>query len=180
MLVDINMDTAYSWASDLADLSHLKMTLDINQRIQLILEINEEIGRYINHDLKSGGSGLLKNFTDTVKEILLNRIDSLVGHYIPDEMNEKYRKSIGLRLWSGCLSGAKTIALYTRAGFNTPDKRTEIFQILDHTADQDYIHCAAVESAPLFKKERQQCFSFNGVPLTSPVRRYPNEYLVDK
>jgi hypothetical protein len=58
MLVDINMDTAYSWASDLADLSHLKMTLDINQRIQLILEINEEICRYINHDLKSGGSGL--------------------------------------------------------------------------------------------------------------------------
>jgi hypothetical protein len=32
----------------------------------------------------------------------------------------------------------------------------------------------------LFKKKRQQCFSFNGVPLTSPVRRYPNEYLVDK
>ena len=29
---DTNMDTAYSWATDLADLSHLKITLDINQR----------------------------------------------------------------------------------------------------------------------------------------------------
>lgn len=38
---DTNMDTAYSWASDLADLMHLKMTLDINQRTKLILEINE-------------------------------------------------------------------------------------------------------------------------------------------
>jgi hypothetical protein len=93
--------------------------------------------RHINHNPKSGGSGLLKNFTDTVKEILLNRIDSLVGHYIPDEMNEKYRKSIGLRLWSGCLDAAKMIALDTLDGLNTPERRTEIFQTLDHTADQE-------------------------------------------
>ena len=104
---DTNMTTAYSWATNLADLSHLKMTLDINQRIQLILKINEEIGRYINHDLKSGGSGLFENFSDTVKEIFLNRIDDIVRRYIPDEKNEKYRKSIGLRLWSGCLSEQK-------------------------------------------------------------------------
>ena len=137
---DTNMTTAYSWATNLADLSHLKMTLDINQRIQLILKINEEIGRYINHDLKSGGSGLFENFSDTVKEIFLNRIDDIVRRYIPDEKNEKYRKSIGLRLWSGCLSAAKTIALDTRDGPNTPNLRTEIFQTLDHIADQDYIY----------------------------------------
>jgi hypothetical protein len=39
---DSNMDTAYSWATDLADLSHLKTTLEINQRTQLILEIEGE------------------------------------------------------------------------------------------------------------------------------------------
>ena len=35
---DTNMNTAYSWASDLSDLSHLQMTLDNNQRTHLILE----------------------------------------------------------------------------------------------------------------------------------------------
>jgi hypothetical protein len=174
---DTNMNTAYSWATNFADLSHLKkMTLDINQRIQPILEINEEAGRYINYDLKSGGSGLFENFSETVKEIFLNRIDDILRRYIPDEKNEKYRKSIGLRLWSG----AKTIALDTRNGPNTPNLRTEIFQILDREADEDPIYCVGVESAPLFKKKMQQCFSFNGVPSTSPVRRNPNEYLIDK
>jgi hypothetical protein len=56
----------------------------------------------------------------------------------------------------------------------------EIFQTLDRIADQDPIYCAGVESAPLFKKKMQQCFSFNSVPLTSPVRQNPNEYLIDK
>jgi hypothetical protein len=175
---DTNMYTAYSWASDLADLSHLKATLDINQRIKLILEMDEEVDRYSKYDLS--GSGLLENFSETVKEIFLNRVDDIVRHYILDETNEKYRKSIGLRLWSGCISTAKTIALDTRDGPNTPEIRTKIFRTLDRIADQDPIYRAGVESAPLFKKERRQCFSFNGVPLTSPVRRYPNEYLVDK
>ena len=75
---------------------------------------------------------------------------------------------------------AKMIALDTRDGPNTPNMRIETFQHLDRIADQDHIYRAGVESAPLFKKERQQCFSFNGIPLTSPVRRYPNEYLIDK
>jgi hypothetical protein len=106
---DTNMDTAYSWATDLADLSYLKMTLDINQRIQLILDIEKDVDRYSKYDLS--GCSLFENFSETAKEIFLNRIDDIVRQYIPDETNEKYRKSIGLRLWSGCMSAAKTIAL---------------------------------------------------------------------
>jgi len=49
---DTDMNTAYSWALGLADLSHLKMTLDINQRIRLILEIEAEVGCYIKYDLR--------------------------------------------------------------------------------------------------------------------------------
>jgi len=110
---DTNMNTAYSWAN----LSHLKMTLDIDQRIEMILEIDEEVGRYSKYD--PSGSGLFENFSETVKEIFLNRIDDLARHYIPHETNEKDRKSIGLRLWSGCMSAAKTIALDTLDGQNT-------------------------------------------------------------
>jgi hypothetical protein len=40
------------------------------------------------------------------------------------------------------------------------------FQALDYIADHDPIYFAGVESAPSFKKNNQQCFSFNGVPLT--------------
>jgi hypothetical protein len=42
------------------------MTLDINQRIQLILEIEGEVGRYSKYDLS--GSGLFENFSETVKD----------------------------------------------------------------------------------------------------------------
>ena len=36
---DTNMDTAYSWATDLADLSHLKITLDINCALPYMVDI---------------------------------------------------------------------------------------------------------------------------------------------
>jgi hypothetical protein len=177
---DTNMNTAYKWASELADKSHLIFILDINQRVELISEINELLGRYINDDLKSGGFGLFEKFPEIVKEIILNKIDDIIRHYKPLETNQKYRKSIGLRLWSGCLSAAKVIALETRDGPNTPEIRAEGFQILEPIANADPIFCAGLESAPLFKKRNQQCFTFIGVPLVSPVRRYPNEYLMDK
>jgi hypothetical protein len=177
---DTNMTTANSWASELADLSQLTITIDINDRTQLISEINDVIGHYINYDYRFGGSGLFEHFSEGVKEILLNRIDDIVRHYDTHEKNEKCRKSIGLRLWSGCLSAAKVIALETRDGLNTPKVRGESFQYLDDIADRDSIFRAGVESAPLFKKYYQQCYSFNGVPPTSPVRRYPNDYLIDR
>jgi hypothetical protein len=177
---DTNMNTAYSWASELADLSHLKITLDTNERATMISKINELLGNYIKNDCNSGGTGLFESFSEIIKEIVLNRIDDILRHYNPLETNEKYRKSIGLRLWSGCLSAAKIIAIETRDAPNTPEMRAELFQQLDTVADHDSIFRAGVESAPLFKKNNQQCYSFNGVPSTSPVRRYPNEYLVDR
>ncbi len=146
----------------------------------MVLEINEMLGNYINNDCKSGGTGLFEYFSETIKEIILNRIDDIVRHYNTHETNEKYRKSIGLRLWSGCLSAAKVIALETRDGPNPPEMRAESFQEIDIIADRDSIFCAGVESAPLFKEYNQQCYSFNGVPSTSPVRRYPNDYLMDR
>jgi len=33
--------------------------------------------------------------------------------------------------------------------------------------------------APLFKKYHKQYYSFDGIPLTSIVRKYPNEYLIN-
>jgi hypothetical protein len=174
------MGTVYLWASKLVDSSQLKVTMDINERTQLVLEINEMLGNYIYSDCQSGGTGLFENFSEIIKEIVLNRVDDIVRRYNTHEPNEGYRKSIGLRLWSGCLSAAKMIALETRDRSNTPKMRAESFQVIDVIADRDSIFCSGVESAPLFKKYNQQCYSFNGVPLSSPLRRYPNEYLMDR
>jgi hypothetical protein len=146
---DTNMNTAYSWASKLADLSHLKITLDTNEMTTMISKINELLGNYIKNDCNSGGTGLFESFSEIIKEIVLNRIDDILRHYNPLETSEKYRKSIGLRLWSGCLSAAKIIALETRDAPNTPEMRAELFQPLDTVADHDSIFRAGVESAPL-------------------------------
>jgi hypothetical protein len=58
-------------------------------------------------------------------------------------------KSIGSRLWSGCLSSTKIIALETRNGPNTPEMRAKRFQELD------VIFCVmfflALNFAPYFK-----------------------------
>jgi hypothetical protein len=45
------------------------MTLDINQRIQLILDEEREVDRYSKYDLS--GSGLFENFSGTLKKFSL-------------------------------------------------------------------------------------------------------------
>ncbi len=93
--------------------------------------------------------------------------------YMPEVADPLVRVNIGLRLWSGCLSAAKTIALETRSGPNTPEIRTQIMRIVDSFAARDEIYAAGVEAAPTFKGIRNQGFSFEGVPGNSRVRRYP-------
>ena len=72
----------------MADLSHLKITMNINERTQLILEINELLGHYIKNDCKYGGTGLFEDFSEIIKEIVLNRIDDIVRRYNTHETNE--------------------------------------------------------------------------------------------
>jgi hypothetical protein len=57
-----------------------------------------------------------------------------------------------------------------------PTQGENVHKSIDIITERDSILCTGVESAPLFKKYNQQCYSFNDVP---PVRRYPNDYLMD-
>jgi hypothetical protein len=178
---DTNMNTAYSWACQLADISQLQLAADdITKATNLVIKINKVLGDYIDKDKNSNGTGLFESFSTYMKEVILNRIDDLCRQYDFNVKSEQLRKSFGLRIWSGCISAAKTISLETMDGPNTPDLRTSIFQKLDSIANNDPIFRLGVECTPLFKKYHQQCYSFNGVPLSSAVRKYPNEYLIDK
>jgi hypothetical protein len=94
---------------------------------------------------------------------------------MPDVPGALDRVNVALRLWSGCLSAAKTIALETRSGPNTPAMRANAFASLDALAHGDPIFAAGMEAAPAFKKLRDQPYSLDGVPKDSPVRRYAEE-----
>ena len=128
---------------------------------------------------KSNGTGLFENFSENTKMAILNQVDDLCKKYKFPLVSQELRKSFGLRLWSGCLSAAKTIAHETMDGPNTPESRLTIFQNLDNIASNDPIFRLGIECATLFKKCYRQYYSFNGVPLMSSVRKYPNEYLVN-
>jgi hypothetical protein len=84
--------------------------------------------------------------------------------YFPDVYNPLIRINIGLRLWAGCLDGAKTIALETRSGPNSAQARNIAASYIDQVASTDPIYEAGVEAAVAFKKRRGDPFSFDGVP----------------
>ncbi len=83
------------------------------------------------------------------------------------------RQNILLRLWSGCMSAAKTISDGTQNGPNTSEARASRFLAIDSLAMRDPVYRAGVVAAPTLKKLRGQSYSFDGVPADSPVRMCP-------
>lgn len=168
-VVDPNMDTALQWANELAPPPDLPASLEpVTQRAKLVGEINT----------KAFADALFADFSGNLnaedKRKQLEEIDRVSEKYMPDVKGDEVRQNISLRLWSGCLSAAKTIAPQTMAGANTPEQRERAFRhLIDPLAQADAIFCAGVESAPSFKRLLGEDFSFESVPEDSAVRRYP-------
>jgi hypothetical protein len=163
---DPNMDTALRWANELGLPPALPSSLElVTQRAKLVCDINTEA---FAAALFADYSGNL-NVED--KEKQLRTISRLSKPYMPDVNDEEVRQNISLRLWSGCLAAAKTIALRTMAGPNTPEVREQASRHLDTVAQADSVFCAGVEAAPSFKRLLREDFSFEGVPDESRVRR---------
>ena len=163
--VDPNMDTALQWAEELGPPPQLPLSLqDVNKRAKLVNTID---GRLIL-------GALLTMLSDKEKARRLNDVAGLSETYISDVNDHNVRTNISLRLWSGCISAAKTIALQTRSGPNTRMTRELTFRIkIDRIAQRDPIYHAGVEAAPSFKRLRKEDYSFEGVPENSAVRKYP-------
>ena len=168
-VVDPNMDTARRWANELGSPPILPSSLqNVIQRAKLVNNI----------DTPNLANALFLEFQGELnpedKEQCLSEIARLSKSHIPDVHDKNVRINIALRLWSGCLSAAKTIALQTRGGPNKPEDRASIFSSkIDPLAQEDPIYCAGVEAAPSFKRLRNEPYSFEGVPEKSVVRRYP-------
>jgi hypothetical protein len=172
-MVDTNMEKAYLWACELLQPYKLPISLEeIQNRTDLIRKINDLIINQINKDLGFGGNGLFEHFDYIKKSNLLKDIAQIVEEDIPNETNANIRINVSLRLWSGCIDAAKTIALKTNEGAVTSQYRKLAFIFIDNFAKRDLIYCRGVESAPIYKRSYNEPVSFNGVPIDSPVRKY--------
>ncbi|PWB47254.1 MAG: hypothetical protein C3F12_04565 [Candidatus Methylomirabilota bacterium] len=91
--------------------------------------------------------------------------------YIDDVRDPLQRINIALRLWSGCLMGAKTIADKTNDGPVTPQFRQSIVEeIIAPLSKKDAVFAKGVEAAPAFKRLRSQHYFLAGVPAGSLLR----------
>lgn len=159
---DQNMELARLLAQGLGAAPALPKSLaSVERRAEFIHRIDGPLIVSLDLDQIVAGIG------SRIREIAEVSMD-----YMPDVADPLVRVNIGLRLWSGCLSTAKTIALGTRSGPNTPQMRAEIMKFVDGVAATDEIYAAGVEAAPAFKRLRDQEASYEGIPQDSRVRRY--------
>ena len=106
--------------------------------------------------------------------------------FLTEQMDEKVRKNILLRLWTGCIEAAKAIRFNYVAGIKdgfvveapiTLQYHQALFtSLIDLHSRIDLIYAAGVEAAPAYKKLLKEYYSFRGVPSNSIIKRYSNEY----
>lgn len=161
-MYDPNMETALRWANSLSSDSVLPASLtDRGRRAELVKVIDDPLPR---------GPLLLHQLPQEEAQRRLQEVALLSKEFVPDVPDDGKRVSIVLRLWSGCLMAAKTIAEETRSGPNTPEiRRTTFEQVIDPQAESDAVFRAGVEAAAAFKRLRKQAYSFEGVPGGSSV-----------
>jgi hypothetical protein len=113
------------------------------------------------------------DLVDVTRQIAqqIRRVEEGTRKFMPDVPDAMVKINIGLRLWSGCLSAAKTIAHETRSGPNSSALRAQLMPEIDRIAATDAIFAAGVEAAPAFKRLRGQTYSMDGVPAESLVLR---------
>lgn len=182
---DPNMITAYSWAAGLLFQQELPPSLtDVEIRARLVIEINTPL---IRGEGTSGGA-MLMDLDNNERSRRLNDISKVSMSYLTEQLDDKVRKNILLRLWIGCIDAAKAIRFNYVAGLRggqvieapiTIEYRLNLFKLIDLLAKTDSIYRAGVEAAPAYKRILKEYYSFNGVPADSVVRRFPNEYQKD-
>ena len=179
---DPNVITAYSWAGLLFQQELPPSLTDVKKRAELVIEMNTQL---IQGEGTSAGA-ILMDLDNNEKSHRLSNISKVSVSYLTEQLDDMIRKNILLRLWTGCIDTAKAIRFTYVAGLRegqvieapiTLEYRQSIFTLIDLLSKTDLIYKAGIEAAPAYKKILEQHYSFNGVPLDSAVRKYPNEYL---
>jgi hypothetical protein len=181
-MIDSNTLAAYSWAASLFQQELPSSLMDIEKRAKLVNEINRHLVTGIDNRM-------LVELDNNQRDRSLISIAEISKIYLTEEMDDKLRINILLRLWTGCIEAAKGIRFNYVGGIRdgtvieapiTQEYRQALFTFLiDLRATTDSIYAAGVEAAPAFKKLLGENYSFAGVPSSSAVRRYSNEYQRD-
>jgi len=182
------MITAYSWAAGILFQNELPSSItDVYKRAMLVNEINTPLIQGKN--IPSHASLLLlMDLDDNEKSQRLDHMVQISAPYLTEDIEDKVRMNILLRLWTGCTEAAKTISANYLAGIKsgqvieapiTVEYRRMLFNLIDLLARTDPIFKGGMEAAPSLKKILKEHYSFNGVPANSVVRRYTNEYQRD-
>jgi hypothetical protein len=182
-LSDSNMLTAYSWAAGLFQQQLPSSLKDIEKR-KLVNEINGPLVKG-NNSLVADKM-LLIDLDNSEKDLRLDDIAQISMAFLTEQMDDKVRKNILLRLWTGCIEAAKAIRFNYVAGIKdgvlveapiTHEYRQAIFtSLIDLQSKINSIYRAGVEAAPTYKKLLKEYYSLSGVPSNSIIRRYSNEY----
>jgi hypothetical protein len=129
---------------------------------------------------------LLIDLENNEKDLRLDDISRISMAFLTEQMDDKVRKNILLRLWTGCIEAAKAIRFTHVGGIKdgilveapiTHEYHQALFtSLIDLQCRIDAIYRAGVEAAPAYKKLLKEYYSFSGVPSNSIIRRYSNEY----
>lgn len=181
---DSNMLITYSWAAGLFQQELPSSLMDVEKRAKLVNEINAPLIQGNNRDSLTVNLMLID--LDSKEED--RRLDDIAQNsltYLTEQMDNKLRKNILLRLWTGCMEAAKAIRFSYVAGIRdgivieapiTHEYRQALFtSLIDLLSKVDLVYAAGVEAAPIYKKLVKEYYSFAGVPTNSIVRKYSNE-----
>lgn len=159
-ITEPNLSASIKWAEDIGSPMELPLDLqDKQKRADFVDKINHLFGNI------SGFYGA----SEEVKNKYVKQLANEVRRILPRlKANNQQIANLTFRLWCGCLSAAKTIALRTRSGVNTPESRKETFEkSINPIALSDEIYKAGVGAAKHFKKLKKEPISLSGVPENS-------------
>src|SRR4051794_21937080 len=103
---DSNMFTAYSWAAGLIQQQLPSSLMDIQKRAKLVKEIN---GPLVSGNNPLVADKMLIDLDNNEKDLRLDNIARISMTFLTEQIDDKVRKNILLRLWTGCMEAAKAI-----------------------------------------------------------------------
>lgn len=161
-ITEPNLRAALEWANEIDSTNSILpgSLRDVDKRAEIVNQLDSNFG--IIQATYSAD--------DEAKKDYIKQMAELSRAYMPDVQDDTKRVSIVFKLWAGCLCAAKTIALETRSGPNTPEMRKYLFEeLINPLADLDRVYRGGVEAAKVFKDLRNQPCFFDGVPKNAPI-----------
>ncbi len=155
----------------------LRTSYDSNMSIARSVGLSLSPGHFISPDEQSDLLWSQRDVAENVERLVM---PAIMGGADPAFIFRSSPRLLGLneeeagrslRVWSGCLSAAKIIAIGTRSGRNWPWWRRRLSLSLDSSYGVDPYFDIGAMSAVAFKIGREEPYSFLGIPRLSFIRR---------